>query len=428
MKGRIASNPEYLTIPDAARLAGAATSTVRGWIRRGVLTSRRVDDTLVVPVPDNTRFLIAKGREPSGRPEGPYTPPEISRYSTWHEVLDEIAWLVKATYSTVPDLKRKRFRADVLLSNYLDSNKVTLAQLRSAFQPPDGVPQGIWEDVQRGWFNELAFSDPARTSTLGMSFHDIHLNEAASAQRFTFPSWRITTAYYAVYFYLRAITRLKQPQFRLAEHGATLATFKNCALNPFSRTVWRFPFDIAFLPGTRLDRRSLAIHTRPHLRFRYADHPREPKRSAAATFEHVLADFRKRSRRRSTPIHYTLFDFLHDFRVWANYLEIEHLLNLRGSGYKAFLDQNLATILWFVGACVELVFIAIAGQRAFLNRAQRFYALISASSPGLENTYPILPLAQRLQVFVGKGHLSRGLRYIVRPDSNHVRLTTEGGV
>ena len=353
-------------------------------------------------------------------PAAAYEPPEISRYSEWHVILDEIAWLAKVVYSDVTMLKRKRFRLDVLFARYLHQNRITVASIRKVFSPSTTpVDDGIWEDMQRGWYNELAFNFPPRISTLGISFSDVTTNAGSSAARFTFPSWQITTAYYSLYFYLRALTRLKQPTFRLQEHKATFRSFKSCALSPLESCVWFYPLNIF---ATRLGKPSRATPRTldlPHLKYNYASHPRPPHRSVVETHRHVVSTFRRRARTNNSP--YTVLDFMSDFRVWANYLEIEHLLNLRGAGYKAFLDQSLAFLLFFVGGVTELVLLGASSERRFLNRCQRFYSLLAETSEPLKVEYRKLPVAQRLELFTELRLLSRGLKYRHAEDANRVR-------
>jgi hypothetical protein len=350
-------------------------------------------------------------------------PPEISRYSKWHSVLDELSWVLKAVYSDPEDLKRKRFRLDVLLAHYISKNRISLKDTRREFRPTSGtVADKVWQDLQRGWYNELAFSFPPRCSTLGLSFQDVNTNEEATAARFLFPSWRITTAYYAIYFFLRAITRLKQPVFRLEEHGATLRNFKSCALRPLERTLWHFPLNVAVWPGRRRDVRAIPQLRSRQLRFNYARHPRPPNHSPAQAHRWILSVLRHQSRDGSVTMHYTLFDYLHDFRIWANYLEIEHLLNLRGPGYKAFLDQSLATILFFVGGIAELVFLASTSETVFRNRCQLFFDVIAASSTDIAEKYSLMPPAQRLEVYTQLRLIRRGIVYPPKPDPNRVRV------
>jgi hypothetical protein len=412
-----------MTVRRASEFLGVSQSAVRLWVRKGLLIAYRKGRALSIPEQPNLAFISGRLRAKWARPVPAYVPPEISRYSEWHQVLDEFAWLVKAVYSEPADLKRRRFRLDVLFARYLAVNRVDIASIRRTFaQTAGSLSQGVWDDLQRGWYNELVFSYPPRTSTLGLSFGDITVNQEASAQRFTFPSWRITTAYYAIYFYLRALTRIKQPIFRFEEHRATLINFKACALQPLQRVVWFFPLNAAYVPGQRSFVKAIPHLHLTHLQYAYARHPRPPGVSAAQAYRHILTVFRRRAASWTRPTPYTLFDYLHDFRVWANYLEIEHLVNLRGPGYKAFMDQALALLLFFVGGVTELVLLASSRPTRFRNRCQRFFSLLAASSVELAEGYPILPLSQRLDLFSQLDLIPRGLFYEPKLDPNKARI------
>jgi len=410
-------------VNEVAELAGVSPSTVRAWIRKGLLKVARSGRFMSISFEDNSAHLLACMRAQHIRPPRTYVPPEIGRYSEWHSVLDELAWLLKAVYSDPTELKRKRFRLDVLFARYITLNRITLKAARREFPSCAATisPQ-VWQDLQRGWYNEVAFSFPPRSSMLGLSFADVNANEKATATRFLFPSWRITTAYYAVYFYLRAITRLKQPVFRFEEHGATLTNFKNCALRPLERSLWHFPLNIAFSPGKRYDIRSIRYLAQPQLGYKYARHPRVPNRSPKDVCRWILKVFHRRGHAGIKVKHYTLFDFLHDFRVWANYLEIEQLLHLRGPGYKAFLDQSLSILVFFVGGIAELVFLACCGETKFRNRCQRFYEVLAASSTIIADVYPLMPPAQRLELLAEMRLMTRGIEYVPKPDPNRVRV------
>lgn len=417
------AGPSGEAVSYIAPLFGISASTAYRWIREGKLKAELVDGVLRLdpkafggPVLDRIQQLIR-------RPERTYVPREISRYSEWHEVLDEIVWLLKVFYSSSADLKARRFRTDILFANYLRDNGVSAGNFRQSFLG-SAVSRGVWEDLQRGWYNELAFNFPLRKSTLGLSFRDIDANEHETQQRYAFPSWRITMAYYSFYFYLRAVTRLKQPSFRIHEHMATLTNFKSCALRPFEDSGWAFPLSVSYSPNRRQPRKGMPARLLRHLRFAYASHPRTPNRSPEETLDHVRMVFNRRSRLRPKPALYTLFDYLHDFRIWANYQEIAHLLNLYGPGYKGFLDQNLSTIVFFAGGLAELALLSLAGQPKFLQESQRFYELVSAAGSDIEFAYPHLPLSQRLDILRATGFLDRSIRYRARPpDHNRARIT-----
>ncbi len=256
----------------------------------------------------------------------------------------------------------------------------------------------IVADLKRGWYNELAYAMPLRTSTIGLSFSDITCNKPLANVRFAFPSWRVTTAYYAAYFYMRAMTLQNQSGFRLEQHGASISCFKNGTVKAIGGTLWRFPFNIAFEPGQRMFLRRTMPASMPKPQHNYARHPRAPHRSPLEIVDNVYKTFKKRGQNRGRPDKHTLFDFLHDFRVWANYQDIDNLLSLWGEGYKAFLDSNLSALLFFIGGMSEVAFIGVFGFDEYRRELQHFYDLFAANNSEIETSFAGTPPYQRLQV------------------------------
>lgn len=377
-----------IPIQQIAEFSGVSVGTIYKWIKAGKLKATKQGKTYEVLFSENDKFLLAQLKKKHSKPQLAWTPKEIEDYSEWHELIDEICWLIKICYSTKDDIKHKLFRLDRLFVNYLTFHKVTLNKVRQVFTSnPTPNFQRVTDDLKRGWYNELAYNFPLRESTLGLSFSDISLNKQDSSIRFAFPSWRITAAYYSAYFYLRAMTLQKQDGFRIQEHNATILGFKNNLLQPLTRVLWKFPFDIAYTPKTRIYKRKLLIENLAHTKYNYSLHPRPPHRSASEIFEHVYKTFSKKSKLKTKPSSYMLFDYLHDFRIWANYLDIDNLLSLWGSGYKAFIDQNMSTLLFFIGGISEIGYMSVFGEEKYSEQLQSLYSLFITNNPELANKF-----------------------------------------
>jgi hypothetical protein len=86
---------------------------------------------------------------------------------------------------------------------------------------------------------------------------------------------------------------------------------------------------------------------------------------------------------------------LHDFRIWANYLDIDNLLNLWGPGYKTFIDQNLSVLIFFIGGISEICYLSIFGEKCYLEQLQSLYYSFIANSPELESDFVNTPVYQR---------------------------------
>jgi len=413
---------EVAAVSAIAEITGVSKSTVYAWIRKGQLKTTKRGRTLTVGYHENQEFLTQQLQRYWKKPQAAFIPKEIERYGKWHELIDEIVWLIKVFYSTPEAIRKRQFRLDELFTKFLNLHKVNLRSLKQALRSQGAANlKLICDDLKRGWYNELAYCLPLRESTLGLTFNDVERNKPKAVERFGFPSWRITISYYAIYFYLRSVTLQKQANLRLQEHGATINAFKGNLLSPLSRVIWKAPFDICSGSGVRAQGTRLFLKKLSHLKNKYSLHPRAPHRSPAQLVNHIVQVFRTSGRRKSKSMHYTLFDYLHDFRVWANYLEIDNLLSLSGAGYKSILDQNISTILFFVGGMTELCYIAMFGDKEYSKALQSFYNLVVANESLRENEFPYIPHYQRLAIYRNLG-LSKVNISRLKPDANAVRV------
>jgi hypothetical protein len=245
------SEEPFFTIPELSGWLKKSQGTIRRWIASGNLEAEKTAKGYHIRwLGKNSDFLSSELQKRRNKPDEAYTPKELSEYSEWHQLLDELSWLFKVCYSPDFVVKRKKFRADIIFVRYIQAHDITLKKVQSIFAAnrSHGL-KPIADDLKRGWYNELAFVVPLKPSTLGLSFSDIDTNRDISSMRFAFPSWKVITAYYSIYFYLRGMTLQKFKNFRLAEHGATISTFKNNLLHPLGRIIWKFPLDIIYEPG-----------------------------------------------------------------------------------------------------------------------------------------------------------------------------------
>lgn len=409
-------DPARHTVASFAALEGVSTTTVRRWIRDGKLRAPKVDGAYVIPIDDNINFIVDRLRERYGKPPEPWIPEELKDYAEWHTVLDEFVWLLKVTYSSREDLQRRQFRLDRIFASYLIRLGPDLVQIRGAFRGNAGVaPAEVISDLRRGWYNELAYSFPMRASTLGLSFRDVEANKTASAERMLFPSWRFIQAYYAVYYYIRTLTRQKFGAFRIEQHTATLAAFKNNVSSVLDEVLWAWPLNMGYVPRRRILRAKLPVSTIQHLQWQYARHPRAPHRTPLESFEFVLAEFKRRGRSGKRPTAYNLLDYLYDFRVWANYQDIENILKLWSPGYRTIVDMNLAVIVFLTGGVAELAVLAQRGEAEYRKQLQSFYDTVATGNTSIAEAFGSVPLYQRFEIYRTLGLVSEPIKLKAEP-------------
>ena len=186
--------------------------------------------------------------------------------------------------------------------------------------------------------------------------------------------------------------------------------------------IWRSPLDISWEPGVRVFKRGTTIAQLQHLKYNYARHPRNPNRLPIESFDFIRGYFRQRSKARKKPITYNLIDFLRELRVWANYIDIDNLINLWGLGYRAFLDQNLSTLLFFLASVGELSFLAVRGERKYLGQMQSFYDQFVCKNPEVEQGFTRSPMFHRMLIYQELGLIQGKIKLNVVTDINEISI------
>ena len=391
---------DTVSVEAFSRRLEVSPNTVRRWLRQGKLLGEKSGGRWAILRADNSSFVMDHFRSQLSRPYFPDVPAEIGNFHKWHKVIDELCWLIKVCYSGTRTIQKKRFRLEQLYASYLAVNRIRLGSVRHELSSKSGGTQdSVAADLRRGWYNELAFLTPLKPSTLGLGHADLQLNVDASDERFTFPSWRIAQAYYAVYHFLRAITSIKFAGFRYEEHNASISAFKSSVLDPLRRSIWYFPLDIGYVPSRRRASKTLLLKRFPYLKFKYCEHPRAPHGAPTELFVNVYDFYGQQAARYGKKRGYAIVDFLRDFRIWANYQDVDDLLSLHGRGYKAYLDQGLSVLLFFVGGISELCFVARYGQQAYVDLLSEFYDACGRTNEMLANSLPNTAPYQRLQIY-----------------------------
>ncbi len=404
-------NEDEYTPMQMSLLLDVSTSSIYQWIKKGKLNTTRINGKLTILRDELHSSLIGEfiKKKFESDPE-PYFPDKLLAYSDWHQTLDYFSWLFKACYSHPNNLKKKHFNIRHIFENYLTVHKVDLKKIKNLFYSTEIKAKSITDDLKRGWYNELAFIYPLKNATLGISFREVTENLKVSTTRFSFPSWKITECYYSSYFYLRTIAQYKNPNFRIQEHKATLNSFKNNALDSLKKTLWKFPLDIEYRPKTKYFASKTLAGQLKHLKHKYSRHPRQPNLFPLEIAKDIHSNFQKRGKSFNKPTHYTLFDFLLEFRIWANYLDIDNLLNLYGEGFKGFLDQNLSLILFFIGGITELIYISVFGEQKYLEELQDLYTLFAKNNSDIKDNFIYSSVYQRMKIFKLRGYISNEIR------------------
>jgi hypothetical protein len=129
------------------------------------------------------------------------------------------------------------------------------------------------------------------------------------------------------------------------------------------------------------------------------------------SFQRALAD---RAKKRSNSQSYMLFDLLHDLRNWGNYVDIDNMVALRSSGFRAYLDQDLHIIVFFFSAIAELTAIALLGAERVTKLAANFYRGFVERDATLWRSPSRLPFDVRFAIYE---HLGRREGQVWQPNT-----------
>lgn len=412
----------FLTMADLKEWGNYAPSTIKRWTRSGILVTELVDGIPVFPLDKNYEQLIKMRQRKGYHTLAVWAPEDLPAYAPWHDALDSLVWLLCVHYSSRESLRKKKPRLDEMLTRYIKADHRLLARIKRAFENGrKPSKQRATQDIIRGWYHELSYVTPLRPRTLDLSASAVTECLPISAERLAFPTWRIVAAYYTMYFFIRATGTMKTGAFRPEEHQAGINVFKNNVANPLASTLWKYPLSLQAQRGKAYPTMMPEPPKVSHLAFAYASHPRPPHRTPVQ-LEQSLSRLYKRRLKHGNGDSYGLLDLMRDIRVWANYQDVDNLLKLRGGGFKAYLDRNLAVLIFFVGAAAELSYIAVCGPDAYLKQLQSFYDNLNDQTGIPTQHFGATPVMQRLEIYQALNLVGGGikLRTLANPNEVHI--------
>jgi hypothetical protein len=101
------------TVKGIADMLQITEATVCRWITTGKIDAEKAHGQYTLIRNEKTNaFLLQKLCDRSNNPPKAWNPKDIKDYSKWHDLLDEMTWLLKVCYSSTGDIKKKNFRLD----------------------------------------------------------------------------------------------------------------------------------------------------------------------------------------------------------------------------------------------------------------------------------------------------------------------------
>src|SRR5262245_16801276 len=109
----------FESVSEIARFVDVSDSCIYRWIQTGKIVAKKENGKFIISIEDNRDFIFERYRENRNRPIEAWVPDGLEDYSEWHQVIDYFCWLIKLSYSSRENLKKKSFRLDSLFASYI---------------------------------------------------------------------------------------------------------------------------------------------------------------------------------------------------------------------------------------------------------------------------------------------------------------------
>lgn len=319
---------------------------------------------------------------------------EIIEYHPFHDFIDRYCWLIKLFYTDKQDIKKKKYKLDVLFQNFLIKNKFSLNKLTQTVTTPNGDDDKLIFHLQKGWYNELVRSVP-----LNENYLQIGTKVKGSVADATSVSWNITQTYYSIYEYTNSLDFLFRAEINTKEHRRSTNIFNTYVLDILKDDILFYPF---FLSSS--SKNNKAKKYPEHTKFSYANYPRDTSKNIQDVNKDVIKTLKSLSKETGKSV--CLIDFLYEFRVWANYTGIQTITKLENGYLLDYLYKNLGTINFFVGGICELSAIAKLGQEEYLKVFNTFVEDYVLKQPHFEQNILLVPIFIRHRIYHHLGILT----------------------
>lgn len=325
--------------------------------------------------------------------------PELINYHPFHDFLDRYCWLIKLFYSDTDNIKKKKYRLDVLFQNFISKNNFSLEKLSDQLKTTKGNEAKIIFHLQKGWYNELARSLP-----LNPEYLKIGTDLKGSVADSTSVSWNITQTYYSVYEYTNSLAFIFNKKIDTAQHRKSTNIFNNSVLNTIKKNVFFYPF---FLSSQNTSPGKYPIHSK----YKYASYPRDITKNIESVNKDVIKAFKRLSKENNdTPV--SLVDFLFEFRVWANYTGVDTIIKLKNGHLLEYLYKNLGIINFFTGGISELAVIAKLGEEKYIEVFKEFANDYILEQPQFVQNILLIPIFIRHRIYKNLGIISTDLPFL----------------
>jgi hypothetical protein len=336
--------------------------------------------------------------------------PEFLDYLFFHNVLDKFCFVLKAHYSDRERVKRKRYRLDLLLQEYIRANKISVGAKRDLLKDPD-LASRLEFNLTKGWHNELVRSDPLSAEYLKVG---VQLGGTSPGSD-GLAAWNTIQRYYAFFEYYSAIAQSVLPGLKIDGHKKLSRNFNSQVAGVVSKDLLFYPFTL----NSKSKSTTIPVHPK-HCVFHYASYPRDPGRSIDDLDLELVKAFQLIGKRE----HASLLDVLYEFRLWANYTGVRSILKLTDGGYLGFLMKNLGTLVFFAGALAEIAVIRTLGEVRYLGILRAFQRDYVNKNDRFARITFLIPMYIRLRCYKHVGLISSRIGFIIPELEDPIQFIT----
>jgi hypothetical protein len=331
--------------------------------------------------------------------------PKITEYLFFHDTIDIVCWLLKLRYSSKDSIKNKKYRIDTLLDNFLKENKISINKIRNSVGKNFSEERFIFH-LTKGWYNELV-----RLVPVPSDFLEVGTRLNASSYVGKSPSWNIIQTYYSIYEYTNSIVFTNNDNLNTEQHRKSTKFFNNNLLSKLNGTTVFYPFNIT----TPCEDSMLTLRgiDKEFWKYKYSKCPRFPEKTIY-DLEDVYIKF--------VSEHGNFLDFIYRFRVWANYLGINTIIEIEEGHLLYFLYKNLSLLCFFYASMAELTAIAFLGEDKTIQILRDFSQKYILKQSNLRENWYLVPPFIRFRLYSKHGFINQPIDFLVPPNPDPLSI------
>lgn len=321
--------------------------------------------------------------------------PELIEYLSFHGILDILGWLIKLRYSPRETVKRKAYTLPGLFDAFLQVQRFDLVKIRRLVGT-DSSEDKFKFHLNKGWYNELARSYPLDAETLKIGTQTSPEHSVGKPL-----AWNITQSYYSVYEYINALVFTNSKDLRTEEHRKSTRHFNATLLPKFSGRLIPYPFNLT--NPVSQDVAALRGADEKFWNTAYARYPRDTSRS----IYHLEQDFvGLLAGSKDIP------SFLYSFRVWANYLGIDTIIELEDGYFLSHLYKNMSILCFFYGCFAEVMALAFLGVDKTAELLERLAFQYVLKQDNFKKNWLLVPMFIRFRLYQKHGLFNKRLDFL----------------